>query len=60
VTYHGLALNVHPNLAHFQDIIPCGIADYGVCSLASLGKNVPFAQVDWAFKETFAQSFQIC
>jgi lipoyl(octanoyl) transferase len=40
VTMHGLAVNLDPDLAHFGGIVPCGIADYGVTSMARLGKRV--------------------
>ncbi len=42
VTMHGFAVNLDPDLAHFSGIVPCGIADYGVTSMARLG--VPVAQ----------------
>ena len=42
VTYHGIAINVDPDLSHFSGIVPCGIAEYGVTSMARLG--VPVAQ----------------
>lgn len=46
VTFHGLALNVAPDLAQFQaGIVPCGIADAGVCSLASLGATAELENV---------------
>lgn len=54
VTYHGLALNVNPNLDHFRGIIPCGLPHYGVTSLAALGVDVPMATVDAAFQKTAA------
>ncbi|MDJ0948148.1 MAG: lipoyl(octanoyl) transferase LipB [Alphaproteobacteria bacterium] len=59
VTYHGLALNVDPDLSHFQGIVPCGIAgpDYGVTSLVDLGLPVSMADVDAALMATFGEVF---
>jgi lipoyl(octanoyl) transferase len=48
VTLHGFAINVAPDLSHFRGIVPCGIADFGVTSLAELGKQIPLAGVDSA------------
>jgi lipoyl(octanoyl) transferase len=53
VTLHGFALNVAPDLSHFAGIIPCGIAEFGVTSLAELGKQMPLAMVDAALKRSF-------
>lgn len=48
VTMHGLAVNLAPDLAHFSGIVPCGIAEYGVTSLARLGKPLAVEQWDEA------------
>jgi lipoyl(octanoyl) transferase len=53
VTYHGLALNVNPDLGHYAGIVPCGIADHGVTSLAALGVEATMAKVDAALRATF-------
>jgi len=51
VTLHGLAINVDPDLTHFGGIVPCGISEFGVTSLAALGKQTPMTAVDAALKE---------
>lgn len=55
VSYHGVSLNVAPDLAHFAAITPCGIANpaFGVTSLADLGHAVSMAEVDAVLRETF-------
>jgi lipoyl(octanoyl) transferase len=53
VTLHGFAINVDPDLAHFGGIVPCGISEFGVTSLAQLGKQMPVAGVDAALKSEF-------
>jgi lipoyl(octanoyl) transferase len=53
VTLHGFALNVAPELGHFTGIVPCGIADFGVTSLAELGKQIGEPRVDAALKRSF-------
>ena len=53
VTLHGFSINVDPDLSHFGGIVPCGIADYGVTSLAALGRNPSMQLLDEGLKLTF-------
>jgi lipoyl(octanoyl) transferase len=57
VTYHGVALNLDPDLAHFRGIVPCGISGFGVTSLADLGLTTSMAELDAALQATFEQVF---
>ena len=57
VSYHGMALNVAPDLTHFSGIVPCGISDQGVTSLADLGIVASMAETDAALTETFLEVF---
>ena len=54
VTLHGFSLNVDPDLSHFNGIVPCGIAEFGVTSLAELGKHFALRRVDVALKGNFS------
>jgi lipoyl(octanoyl) transferase len=58
VTYHGIALNVAPDLAHYDGIVPCGITEHGVTSLADLGIAATMADVDRALRASFDQVFE--
>ncbi|TDW21038.1 lipoyl(octanoyl) transferase [Rhizobium azibense] len=57
VTFHGLSLNVDPDLDHFTGIVPCGISAYGVTSLVDLGLPVMMADVDIRLREAFESVF---
>ena len=57
VSYHGLSINVEPDLSHFDSIVPCGITGHGVTSLVDLGLPVTLNDVDVALEKTFAQVF---
>jgi lipoyl(octanoyl) transferase len=57
VTSHGIALNVSPNLSHYQGIIPCGITTHGVTSLKELGHSWSLKDVDTLLRQTFQSVF---
>jgi lipoyl(octanoyl) transferase len=57
VSSHGVALNVAPDLGHYAGIVPCGIRDAGVTSLAALGRSVDLKEVDRALRASFERRF---
>ncbi|MCB9983269.1 MAG: lipoyl(octanoyl) transferase LipB [Rhodospirillales bacterium] len=57
VTLHGIAINVHPDLSHFGGIVPCGIAEHGVTSMADLGVDVSIEDVDRVLRAKFGAVF---
>jgi len=59
VSFHGISINVDPDLTHFDAIVPCGVADprYGVTSLVDLGHPVSMPDVDIALRQAFQQVF---
>ncbi|MDJ0936752.1 MAG: lipoyl(octanoyl) transferase LipB [Kiloniellales bacterium] len=57
VTYHGVALNVDPDLGHFEGIVPCGVREHGVTSLVDLGLPVTLADADVALRAAFEEVF---
>jgi lipoyl(octanoyl) transferase len=57
VTFHGIALNVEPELAHFDGIVPCGISRHGVTSLVDLGHPATLADADMALRAAFDEVF---
>ncbi len=58
VTYHGVALNVDPDLDNYRGIVPCGITEHGVTALARLGITASMAEVDIALRATFSEVFE--
>lgn len=57
VAYHGIAINVQPDLSHYAGIIPCGIQEHGVTSLAKLGVSAGMDEVDAALERNFLRYF---
>jgi lipoyl(octanoyl) transferase len=57
VTFHGIALNVDPDLGHFSGIVPCGISTEGVTSLADLGVTASMDEVDAVLRRQFEAKF---
>jgi lipoyl(octanoyl) transferase len=59
VSFHGISLNVEPELSHFDAIVPCGVTDprYGVTSLVDLGLPVTLTDVDIALRHAFGEVF---
>lgn len=57
VSFHGISINVSPDLSHFGGIIPCGIEEHGVTSLDALGKTANMAALDEALKGNFERLF---
>ena len=57
VSFHGISINVEPDLSHYAGIVPCGIAGHGVTSLVDLGMPVTLADLDMALAETFVEVF---
>src|SRR5215210_2162767 len=57
VSFHGVSINVQPNLSHFDAIVPCGVSDprYGVTSLGDLGRATPMREVDLTLQRTFQE-----
>ena len=52
VTYHGIAINVAPDLSHFSGIVPCGIQEFGITSMHALGKEVSMEELDAVLQKT--------
>lgn len=57
ISFHGISVNVEPDLSHFDGIVPCGISDHGVTSLVDLGLPVGLPELDVALRTSFAKIF---
>lgn len=57
VSFHGISINVEPDLGHFDGIVPCGIKEHGITSLVDLGLPVGMNDLDAALRRTFATAF---
>ena len=57
VSFHGLSINLEPDLSHYAGIVPCGISQHGVTSLVDLGLPVTMADVDVALRQAFEEIF---
>lgn len=57
VSFHGISINLEPDLSHYSGIVPCGIAEHGVTSLVDLGLPVTMSDLDTALAETFEEVF---
>lgn len=57
VTYHGVAINVNPDLSHFSGIVPCGIAEHGVTSLHDLGVDISVDDINQVLRDKFSEVF---
>ena len=57
VTFHGISINVNPDLSHYGGIVPCGIFQHGVTSLAALGVQVSIVDLDAALKKNWSRVF---
>ena len=60
VTYHGVSLNLDPDLTHYRGIVPCGLSEHGVTSLAAQGTTAGMAELDAALIATFEGAFRRC
>ena len=57
ITFHGVSLNVDPDLGHYDGIVPCGVSEHGVTSLAKLGVGATMQEVDVVLRKTFCRIF---
>ena len=60
ITFHGVAINVNPDLSHFNGIVPCGISEHGVTSMHALGKQITMQELDEALKKNLGVFMPSC
>jgi lipoyl(octanoyl) transferase len=60
VSFHGIAINVNPDLTHFQGIVPCGLSEYGVTSCHELGVPISLAELDKSLQDQWARNDYLC
>jgi len=60
ISFHGIAINVNPDLSHFQGIVPCGLSQYGVTSCEALGVSISLGELDEALRQMWAQNYYLC
>ena len=58
VTFHGISINLEPDLDHYSGIIPCGISDFGTTSLKALGISISMDDLDCALQRSFRRRFR--
>jgi lipoyl(octanoyl) transferase len=58
VSYHGIAININPDLSHFSGIVPCGISEFGVTSLEKLNQKISKEKFDELLKNQFFKIFK--
>ncbi len=57
VTYHGISINLNPDLSHFKGVVPCGIVAHGITSFEDLGVEATMEELDLALQKTFSKIF---
>ena len=57
VSFHGISINLNPDLSHYGGIVPCGISEFGVTSLKDLGVSISMAELDEALRRSFETVF---
>ena len=57
ISFHGISINVEPDIGHFDGIVPCGIRDHGVTSLVDMGLPVTMDDLDTALRRSFEDVF---